>query len=181
MKIWLVNLFLSRQKFHAKHIFVLSSSMKLGPDHLQGNAVLCCWILSQEVQSFIQCFGKYQLFGAFIFSTFSKTIRAELTDKSIQSLTTGSFRNQHYSDFHMVLPQTSTQLYFNHAKFLLLVFSLLTNNLFVLCQTTQPAAVTSSDVLPTNVVFRGCGCVMEIMTAEMLPMNAWTKDVVSFQ
>ena len=28
--IWLVILFLSRQKFHAKQIFVLSSSMKLG-------------------------------------------------------------------------------------------------------------------------------------------------------
>ena len=31
MEIWLVILFLSRQKFHAKHIFVLSSFMKLGP------------------------------------------------------------------------------------------------------------------------------------------------------
>ena len=32
MEIWLVIMFLSRQKFHAKQIFVLSSSMKLGPD-----------------------------------------------------------------------------------------------------------------------------------------------------
>ena len=31
MEIWLVNLFLSRKKFHAKQMFVLSSSMKLGP------------------------------------------------------------------------------------------------------------------------------------------------------
>ena len=31
MEIWLVILFLSRKKFHAKQIFVLSSSMKLGP------------------------------------------------------------------------------------------------------------------------------------------------------
>ena len=31
MEIWLVNLFLSRKKYHAKQIFVLSSSMKLGP------------------------------------------------------------------------------------------------------------------------------------------------------
>ena len=33
--IWLVILFLSRQKFHAKQIFVLSSSMKSGPVLLQ--------------------------------------------------------------------------------------------------------------------------------------------------
>ncbi len=32
VEIWLVILFLSRKKFHAKQIFVLSSSMKLGPD-----------------------------------------------------------------------------------------------------------------------------------------------------
>ncbi len=32
VEIWLVILFLSMKKFHAKHIFVLSSSMKLGPD-----------------------------------------------------------------------------------------------------------------------------------------------------
>ena len=31
LKIWLVILFLSRKKFHAKQIFVLSSSMKFGP------------------------------------------------------------------------------------------------------------------------------------------------------
>ena len=31
VEIWLVILFLSRKKFHAKQIFVLSSSMKLGP------------------------------------------------------------------------------------------------------------------------------------------------------
>ena len=31
MEIWLVILFLSRKKFHAKQIVVLSSSMKLGP------------------------------------------------------------------------------------------------------------------------------------------------------
>ena len=30
MEIWLVNLFLSRQKLYAKQICVLSSSMKLG-------------------------------------------------------------------------------------------------------------------------------------------------------
>lgn len=33
VEIWLVILFLSRQKFHAKQIFVPSSSMKLGPGH----------------------------------------------------------------------------------------------------------------------------------------------------
>ena len=32
VEIWLLILFLLRQKFHAKQIFVLSSSMKLGPD-----------------------------------------------------------------------------------------------------------------------------------------------------
>ena len=32
MEIWLVILFLSRKKFHAQQTFVLSSSMKLGPD-----------------------------------------------------------------------------------------------------------------------------------------------------
>ena len=32
MEIWLVILFLSRNKFHAKQIFMLSSSMKLGLD-----------------------------------------------------------------------------------------------------------------------------------------------------
>ena len=32
MKIWLVILILSRKKFHAKKIYVLSSYMKLGPD-----------------------------------------------------------------------------------------------------------------------------------------------------
>ena len=32
VKIWLVILFLSRQKCYAKQMFVLSSSMKLGPD-----------------------------------------------------------------------------------------------------------------------------------------------------
>ena len=32
MEIWLVILFLSRKKFPAKQIFVLSSSMKLGPE-----------------------------------------------------------------------------------------------------------------------------------------------------
>ena len=31
VEIWLVILFLSRKKFHAKQIFVLSSAMKLGP------------------------------------------------------------------------------------------------------------------------------------------------------
>ncbi len=31
VEIWLVILFLSRKKFHAKQIVVLSSSMKLGP------------------------------------------------------------------------------------------------------------------------------------------------------
>ena len=31
MEIWLVILFLTRKKFHAKQICVLSSSMKLGP------------------------------------------------------------------------------------------------------------------------------------------------------
>ena len=31
MKIWLVMLFLSRKKFHAKQIFVLSSFMKCDP------------------------------------------------------------------------------------------------------------------------------------------------------
>ena len=31
MEIWLVILFLSRKKFHAKQIFVLSSSVKLVP------------------------------------------------------------------------------------------------------------------------------------------------------
>ena len=31
MEIWLVILFLSRKKFSAKEMFVLSSSMKLGP------------------------------------------------------------------------------------------------------------------------------------------------------
>ena len=41
--IWLVNLFLSRQKFHAKQIFVLSSSMKLGPvPHFDGELALHC-------------------------------------------------------------------------------------------------------------------------------------------
>ena len=30
---WLVILFLSRKKFHAKQICVLSSAMKLGPGH----------------------------------------------------------------------------------------------------------------------------------------------------
>ena len=34
MEIWLVILFLSRKKCHAKQICVLSSSMKLGPDAL---------------------------------------------------------------------------------------------------------------------------------------------------
>ena len=34
VEIWLVILFLSRKKFHAKEIFVLSSSMKLGPGQL---------------------------------------------------------------------------------------------------------------------------------------------------
>ena len=34
VEIWLVILFLSRKKFNAKQIFVLSSSMKLGPDLL---------------------------------------------------------------------------------------------------------------------------------------------------
>ena len=34
MEIWLVNLFLSWKKFHAKQIFELSSSMKLGPEML---------------------------------------------------------------------------------------------------------------------------------------------------
>ena len=29
---WLVILFLSREKFHAKQILLLSSAMKLGPD-----------------------------------------------------------------------------------------------------------------------------------------------------
>ena len=38
--IWLVILFLSRQKFHAKQIFVLSSSMKLGSG-------LDAWVLKQ--------------------------------------------------------------------------------------------------------------------------------------
>ena len=32
MKIWLVILFLTRKKFHAKQICVLSSAMKLAPD-----------------------------------------------------------------------------------------------------------------------------------------------------
>ena len=32
METWLVILFLSSKKFHAKQICVLSSSMKLGPD-----------------------------------------------------------------------------------------------------------------------------------------------------
>ena len=32
MEMWLVILFLSRKKFHAKQIYVLSSSMKLGPE-----------------------------------------------------------------------------------------------------------------------------------------------------
>ena len=32
VEIWLVILFLSRQKIHAMNIFVLSRSMKLGPD-----------------------------------------------------------------------------------------------------------------------------------------------------
>ena len=31
VEVWLVILFLSRKEFHAKQIFVLSSSMKLGP------------------------------------------------------------------------------------------------------------------------------------------------------
>ena len=35
MEIWSVILFLSRETFHAKKVFVLSSSMKLGPDCLQ--------------------------------------------------------------------------------------------------------------------------------------------------
>ena len=39
MEIWLVVLFLSRKKFHAEQIFVLSCSMKLGHGHL------CPWIL----------------------------------------------------------------------------------------------------------------------------------------
>ena len=36
MKTWLVILFLSRKKCHAKQIFVLSSSMKLGPGETTG-------------------------------------------------------------------------------------------------------------------------------------------------
>ena len=46
MEIWLENLVLWRQQFHAKHIFVLSSSMKLGPSH-GGNglsAYLSCFV-----------------------------------------------------------------------------------------------------------------------------------------
>ena len=35
---WLVILFLSRKKCHAKQTFVLSSSMKLGPDHCIGRS-----------------------------------------------------------------------------------------------------------------------------------------------
>ena len=31
LEIWLVILFLSKKKFHAKHIFVLTGFMKLGP------------------------------------------------------------------------------------------------------------------------------------------------------
>ena len=34
MEILLVILFLSRKKFHAKQIFVISSSMKFGPDEV---------------------------------------------------------------------------------------------------------------------------------------------------
>ena len=34
MEIWLVILFLSRKKFHAKQIFVPTGFMKLGPDNV---------------------------------------------------------------------------------------------------------------------------------------------------
>ena len=39
-QIWLVILFFSRKKFHAKQICVLSSAMKLGPELLTSRLVL---------------------------------------------------------------------------------------------------------------------------------------------
>ena len=33
MELWLVILFIRREKFHAKQICVLSNSVKLGPNH----------------------------------------------------------------------------------------------------------------------------------------------------
>ena len=49
MQLWLVTLFLSRKKFHAKQIFVLSSSMKLGPD--QGESIRYVLYDSQSKQA----------------------------------------------------------------------------------------------------------------------------------
>ena len=49
MEIWLVVLFLSMMKFYAKQIFVLSSSMKLGPGLCLGFLVM----LQRNVQYFL--------------------------------------------------------------------------------------------------------------------------------
>ena len=43
MEIWLVILFLRRKKFNAKQIFMLSSSMKLGPAFRKKEKVLIIW------------------------------------------------------------------------------------------------------------------------------------------
>ena len=48
IEIWLVILFLSRRKFHAKQICVLGSSMKLGPD---------LWHNSQASKCDVRCSG----------------------------------------------------------------------------------------------------------------------------
>ena len=81
--VWLVILFLSRKKFHAKQIFVLSSAMKLGPvdsiNIIRNGALWCtCNIISH---SNIKRFQAWSLFlqgiwkhtnlcnkGVFIFS-----------------------------------------------------------------------------------------------------------------
>ena len=53
VEIWLVILFLSRRKFHAEQIFVLSSSMNLGPGPLTYLSVpfkfgLCIWLVERS-------------------------------------------------------------------------------------------------------------------------------------
>ena len=57
MEIWFVILFLSRKKFRAEQMFVLSSSMKLGPIHLKQHViikVLCRNILLGHNTSMVQ-------------------------------------------------------------------------------------------------------------------------------
>ena len=44
MQIWLVILFLSKKKFHAKQIVVLTSSMKLDPGRLLAENGLCTFL-----------------------------------------------------------------------------------------------------------------------------------------